>query len=161
MHTRHAMGVLVILAAAMTALAGPLATDGNAYNDGNGPDDGAWRGTTRMESEALVVDVDFCVYGPGDYTGSYEADSNEFVYAYQAYTLGEAALSQLSPSRVTPCTAIATRPPIASCSCRATAVFFQAGLRSRPAAIASPMRTDTETSTSAVTPAARLASHQV
>ncbi len=91
----------VIVGLAGSVLAGPLATDGAAYNDGNGPAAGAWRGTTPMvgtgASVGLVADVDWCVYGPGSYPGTaYSPDANEFVYAYQISVGGTVAVTQLT-----------------------------------------------------------------
>lgn len=96
MYASRLAGMLVILAVAAMASAGPLATDANAYNNGSGPDSGAWRGTTRMTSGSLSVDVDYGVYAPGHYSGSYVADSDEFVYAYQMYVIGASNVTQMT-----------------------------------------------------------------
>ena len=68
--------------------------------------------------------------------------------------------SQLSPSSVMPCTAIAIRPASAACSWVAISVRARPGFWNARPAIASPTPTLSVISASATSPEARLASHQ-
>ena len=76
-----------------SALAGSLATDPDAYVDVNNI---TWCGTTTLYvvagSETLSADVDWCVYGAGDYpfdpADGYTPTANEFVYVYQVDVTG-------------------------------------------------------------------------
>ena len=68
--------------------------------------------------------------------------------------------SQGSPSRVMPCTAIATIPASAVCSWIARSLRESPGRRITFPAIARPRPTEIVTRTSATRPEARLASHQ-
>jgi hypothetical protein len=79
------VNLLVLVLLSGVAFAGPLATDPNAYN--------AWCGSTVMQSAngSLKVPVDYCVYGPGQfsYPGlGYTPTPGEFVYAYQMFVEG-------------------------------------------------------------------------
>jgi hypothetical protein len=80
--------VLVLLSG--VAYAGALATDANALVY----DSTTWRGTTVMvdsNNPDLKANVDYCVYGPGQfsYPGlGYTPTSDEFVYAYQVFIEG-------------------------------------------------------------------------
>ena len=68
--------------------------------------------------------------------------------------------SQVSPSSVIPCTAIAIRPASAACSWVAISVFASPGFWNARPAIARPTPTESVISASATSPEARLASHQ-
>ena len=69
--------------------------------------------------------------------------------------------SQVSPSSVIPCTAIAIRPASAACSCSAISLLREARASgTRRPAIASPTPTESVISASATSPDAREASHQ-
>lgn len=78
------VNVLALLLLCSVAQAGVLATDPNAlFYDGT-----LWSGSTVMELDALRATVDWCVYGPGQfsYPGlGYTPTSGEFVYAYQVF----------------------------------------------------------------------------
>lgn len=82
----HKLAVFAIVAALLcgSALAGPLATDPNAYFDGTT----LWRGqTTITDGFILTGVVDWCVYTPAGWAsagwGGYTPTPGEFVYAYQ------------------------------------------------------------------------------
>lgn len=96
---------LALMLLAGSALASPLATDINAYNDGTI----VWRGVTTMGFEKedgkwLLADVDWCVYRGsaftyGSYTtdeGTYTPQANEFVYAYQVHPIGDLEVTSLA-----------------------------------------------------------------
>ena len=98
-------GLALVLVLTSSALAGPLAMDTNAYDDGSV----VWRGATTMSYQKLngswlTGDVDFCVYRGSDFTyGSYTTDSGtytpsagEFVYAYQVYSAGDIEITSLA-----------------------------------------------------------------
>ncbi len=85
--------MLGIMLLAGTSFAGALATDTSAYDDGNT----VWRGNKDFTLGNLQVTVDYCVYGAGDFSGSYynaeisstdTPASNEFTYAYQVFSTG-------------------------------------------------------------------------
>jgi len=88
------LGVLAV--SASSAWAGALAGDPLAYFDGVT----TWHGTTVMtgtgSSAGFSAAIDWCVYGPGDYPGSYVAAANEFVYAYQIFVTGAEPLAKLT-----------------------------------------------------------------
>ena len=96
--------VFVLAAMSATALAGPLAGDGNAYNDGAT----TWTGSVLMSSDGLTVTVDYCVYAPGAFTyagaglGGWTPTPGEMVYAYQADSAGSLAVSLLSVGLLNP-----------------------------------------------------------
>jgi hypothetical protein len=68
-------------------------------------------------------------------------------------------LSQVSPSSVIPCTAIAISPASAACSCVAISVRASPGFWNARPAIASPTPTLSVMRASATSPDARDASH--
>jgi hypothetical protein len=83
---------VAVAAAGLMALAAGTARAGPIASDENGMD--GWKGTvlfSNVEPEyypALAVDVDYCVYEPGDFTLSYPGetvDSGHYVYAYQLW----------------------------------------------------------------------------
>jgi hypothetical protein len=87
------------------ALAGPLATASGVYVDGFAK---VWHGSTHYVNGNLEGDVDWAVWAPNtfpsgalDYT-PYVGTAGEFVYAYQVYETGSAALSQFSVSIANP-----------------------------------------------------------
>jgi len=76
------------------AIGGPLATTGDALNNGGGPDGGIWRGTNLLAGGSFSGDVDFAVFAPGSFQtfldgeyggGTYNDPTNgaEFIYAFQ------------------------------------------------------------------------------
>lgn len=67
--------------------------------------------------------------------------------------------SQPSPSSEAPCKPTAASAASATCSCSRATMRFQAGRGIARAAIDKPSSTDSDTSTSATTPEARLISH--
>jgi hypothetical protein len=75
---------LILFLVSGVGLAGDLASDPNALvYDGT-----TWCGSTVMSSDGLNATIDYCVYGPGDfsYPGlGYTPTSGEFVYAYQVF----------------------------------------------------------------------------
>ncbi|KPK84765.1 MAG: hypothetical protein AMJ81_04840 [Phycisphaerae bacterium SM23_33] len=78
-----------------SALAGPLATDPNAWSYKGT----TWCGSVSVESAAgeLKADVDYCVYWWTDYPGTdYTPTPGEFVYAYQVYVTGTAPVMKFS-----------------------------------------------------------------
>jgi hypothetical protein len=89
-----------------SAIAGPLATDPNAYNDGTR----TWSGTTTMlnPNNGLSADIDWCVYRPGTFPGTdytyntpwtvphAEPAYNEFVYVYQMSVTGSIGVTNLA-----------------------------------------------------------------
>lgn len=80
-----------VLLIGATAQAGILALHAAAYNDGNGPAGGAWRGTAPFANGDLAGTVDWAVFTrtafdtafPGN---GYVSPANEFVYAHQIFT---------------------------------------------------------------------------
>jgi hypothetical protein len=82
------VNLLVLVLLSGVAFAGSLATDPNAlYYDGT-----TWCGTTVVSSDGLDANMDYCVYGPGQfsYPGlGYTPTPGEFVYAYQVFVTGE------------------------------------------------------------------------
>ena len=90
--------ISIVAALSVTALAGPLDGDGNAYNDGVT----TWTGSTVISSDGLTVAVDYCVYAPGafPYAGAgydgWTPTPGEMVYAYQADSTGTLGLGQLA-----------------------------------------------------------------
>jgi hypothetical protein len=83
-----AVGILLL---GGTAFAGLDTTD--AYSDGST----TWAGTAVFSSGTLYAEVEYCVYGPGDFPYSgYTPDANEFTYVYQLNSTGTADASSLS-----------------------------------------------------------------
>jgi hypothetical protein len=79
------LSVLVLLSS--VAFAGDLASDPNALYY----DDTTWCGTAVMEEGNLKATIDYCVYGPGQFSypgQGYTPTSGEFVYAYQVFGEG-------------------------------------------------------------------------
>jgi hypothetical protein len=96
---RAAAVLLVVTTLSALALAGPLATDPNAYIDPN--TNTPVQGTKTLsasdgQGNTLSATIDYCVYGPGSFSyGSYTTfagtkipAANEFTYAYQVTTVG-------------------------------------------------------------------------
>ncbi len=79
-----------------TGLAAPLADDLAAYDDGNGPTGGQWRGSVAMVDTDLAGIVEYAVYAPGafPYAGldGWTPTPGEMVYAYQIFSTGTAAI---------------------------------------------------------------------
>ncbi len=76
-----------------SVIAGPLASDVNAYSDPNGI---VWRGSAAISSGdgGLTATIDYSVYAPGVYPGDANLPtSGEFLYAYQIYVTGVAPMS--------------------------------------------------------------------
>jgi hypothetical protein len=81
---------------AASALAGPLATDPNAYNDGV---HAQWHGSTPFSTGTLVGYIDWAVYDPAHAPAGlagYARTPGELIYTYQATETGAAALSSIS-----------------------------------------------------------------
>jgi hypothetical protein len=100
------LGALALCAS--TALAGPLATDPAAYIDGNSFQ---WHGSTHFQDVNLEGDVDWAVYAPGTFPGTfsgYSAPADKFIYTYQVHETGSAPLSSLSVSLDTDADTIGT-----------------------------------------------------
>jgi len=88
------LSLLAVVVMCGSAWAG-LGTDSNAYVDS----ETTWHGTTTMINANLSADVEWCVYGPGNYQGTgYAPASNEFVYAYQVFVTGTAGVATFSVS---------------------------------------------------------------
>lgn len=93
-----------LIISAAPALAGPLAVDTNSYL-------GIWHSSTAYQGyddppfntipSGLTGYVDWAVYGPGQFPGGFAGlagwtpDPSHFVYTYQGYETGAAALSSL------------------------------------------------------------------
>jgi hypothetical protein len=78
-----------------SVVAGPLATDPNAWNDGTT----TWCGTTSVQSFEgdLKATIDYCVYRWDAYPGTdYTPTPGEFVYAYQVYVTGTGPVMKFS-----------------------------------------------------------------
>jgi hypothetical protein len=74
-----------------TAQAGILAVHPGAYNDGNGPSGGAWRGTAPFANGDLAGTVDWAVFTANAFNaffagGGYVAPAGELVYTHQIFT---------------------------------------------------------------------------
>jgi hypothetical protein len=74
-----------------TAQAGILAVHPSAYNDGNGPSGGAWRGTAPFANGDLAGTVDWAVFTANAFNiifagGGYVAPAGELVYTHQIFT---------------------------------------------------------------------------
>lgn len=88
------LSLLAVAVMCGSAWAG-LANDANAYVNS----ERTWHGTTTMVNGSLSADVEWCVYGPGNYQGtgySPSPASNEFVYAYQVFVTGTDGVASLS-----------------------------------------------------------------
>jgi hypothetical protein len=80
-----------VLLIGATAEAGILAVHPFAYNDGNGPAGGAWRGTASFANGDLAGTVDWAVFTANAFNvafggGGYVAPAGELVYAHQIFT---------------------------------------------------------------------------
>jgi hypothetical protein len=89
---RAVIGVLVVGLLCVSAQAGLLATDPLAYNDGTT----TWRGTQEFQIANLHVFVDYCVYPPNTFPYAGYSAPDQFVYAYQVYSVGQAPVSSMS-----------------------------------------------------------------
>lgn len=83
------------------ATAGLLSSTSLAYDDGNGPDSGKWRGSANFTSSILATTdatVEYAVFGPGDFQTFLDqetetpfsapaAAASQLVYAYQVVDL--------------------------------------------------------------------------
>lgn len=85
-----ATSCLFVLCLGTLAQAGLLENHASAYNDGNGPDGGAWRGTVAYNdgSNTLVGTIDYAVFSASAFTAAfpgsgYVPTADELVYAYQ------------------------------------------------------------------------------
>ena len=79
---------VVVLGTSLVSMAG-LALDGNAMS--------GWQGTLNFNSGGvLVAQAQYAVYAPTKYGGSAPIPANEYVYAYQLYNVGSAALTTLT-----------------------------------------------------------------
>lgn len=83
----HRTSAVVAAAALLAGMAAGNAQAGILAIDGNGL--AAWRGTAVMEhlfdGPTVTMDVDYCVYAPGDFAESFGFDpgAGRYVYAYQ------------------------------------------------------------------------------
>ena len=102
-----ACAVMLLACLGQAYAVGPLVGDPAAYNDGSGPNGGAWSGTQTIPTtlNTLQVDVDFAVYAPGTLgnsslfsAGDVPASATEFVYVYQVRNTagGTSALATLT-----------------------------------------------------------------
>lgn len=92
---RAALLAMLTVFVCSSALAGPLATDPNAWSDGVI----TWRGSISVQSVEgdLKADVDYCVYWWTEYPGTdYTPTPGEFVYAYQVYVTGTGPVMKFS-----------------------------------------------------------------
>lgn len=91
-------GMAILSTVVGSSFAGPLATTPLAFNDGNGPDGGIWRGSVNISATSITNDevdalVDFAVFPPGGRFQQYLNDNGfggvdpsapgDAVYAYQ------------------------------------------------------------------------------
>jgi hypothetical protein len=69
-----------------------LNMDPDAMPDGQG---GFWRGTVEFAATGgiLIAKADYAVYLPGSYGGSVTVPSDQYVYAYQIYSIDGVALT--------------------------------------------------------------------
>ena len=85
------------------SMAGPLSVTSRAFNNTFGPDAGQWHGSVSVASAAfgntVVAEVDWAVFGPGDFQlylddeGIAEVDPsapNELTYVYQIHSVTQA-----------------------------------------------------------------------
>jgi hypothetical protein len=90
-----AISAMLTVFACGSALAGPLATDPNAWTWMGT----TWRGSVSVESlqDDLKAEVDYCVYCWTEYPGTdYTPTPGEFVYAYQVYVTGTGPVMKFS-----------------------------------------------------------------
>lgn len=91
-----AICLLGITVGSSRAVGGPLSTAVNAFNNGFGPDAGAWRGTVAIAGAAfgdtLTTEVDWAVFAPGGFQAYLNSQAiaqvdpsgpNELTYVYQ------------------------------------------------------------------------------
>jgi hypothetical protein len=80
----------VVLLFGATAQAGILAVHPSAYNDGNGPAGGAWRGTAPFANGDLAGTVDWAVFTANDFNlnfgGGGYVPTDPLVYTHQIFT---------------------------------------------------------------------------
>jgi hypothetical protein len=102
--------VFALALSVVPAIAGPLSTDPNAYNDGST----IWHGSTPFSNGTLVGYVDWAVYDPAHAPAGlvglagYLPTPGEMLYTYQVFETGAAALSTLSVDLVNPADNIGT-----------------------------------------------------
>jgi hypothetical protein len=79
-----------VLLIGATAQAGILALHAGAYNDGNGPAGGAWRGTAPFANSDLAGTVDWAVFTAADFNfyfgGGGYIPTAALVYTHQIFT---------------------------------------------------------------------------
>jgi hypothetical protein len=95
-HTKTILLFAALALSTSSALAGALATDATAYIDGSLVQ---WSGSTHFVDVNLEGDVDWAVYAPNTFPGSfsgYSAPADKFIYTYQVFVTGSAPLSSLS-----------------------------------------------------------------
>jgi hypothetical protein len=93
---RPVAAILLLVAYAASASAGPLATTNFALNDGFGPDAGRWHGSVSIAGAAfgntIIAEVDWAAFGPGKFQLYLDdqgiaqldpSDPNEVIYVYQ------------------------------------------------------------------------------
>lgn len=75
----------------------------DAYNDGNGPENGAWYGSAPYANSTLSGSVDWAVFTPSQFTAAFggsgsgfQPTANELVYTYQIINAGSSDASSLS-----------------------------------------------------------------
>ncbi len=102
-----AVVVAVVGVWALPLQASLLDYSGDAYNNGLGPANGAWYGSTPYTNNgALVGEVDWLVFGPGEFaqafsgSSGYSPPANELVYAYQIDNMGTSDTSTLQSAIV-------------------------------------------------------------
>ena len=86
------IALVASLVISSVAMAGPLVGYPLAYD--------GWTGSVLMDSgSGLTVNVDYCVYGPGNSPWSdpnFTPAANQFTYVYQAYSTGTIELNSLT-----------------------------------------------------------------
>jgi len=92
MRKKVPIALSVCLFVSSVAMAGPLLGDPLAYQ--------GWTGATVLDSgSGLVVSVEYCVYGPGDFPyvdPNYTSAPNQFAYVYQVYSIGSVEMNSLT-----------------------------------------------------------------
>jgi hypothetical protein len=94
------MSCCFVLLIGASAEAGLLAVHPLAYNDGNGPAGGAWRGSSPFVNDGLSGTVDWAVFTASAFNSlpglsGYTATAGELVYAHQIFTAGTLGATQM------------------------------------------------------------------